>query len=78
MPCEDVEFLDFIAKCLEFDPETRFSASEAIEHPWVKAALYDKMVKTKSIDPRLMDKKKPAKRMGHNESVDKMDKMYMP
>lgn len=42
----------------------------------MKAALHDKLVKTKAIDPRLMDKKKPAKRMGHNESVDKMEKMY--
>lgn len=64
VPCEDAQFLDFISKCLEIDPETRFSASEAIEHPWVKAALQDKLIKTKLIDPRLMDKKKPAKRMG--------------
>ena len=50
VPCEDNEFLDFISKCLEIDPETRFSASEAIEHPWVKSALHDKMIKTKAID----------------------------
>lgn len=25
-----------------------------------------------------MDKKKPAKRMGQNESIEKMDKMFQP
>ena len=42
VPCEDSEFLDFLRKCLEIDPESRFSASEAIEHPWVKDVLHDK------------------------------------
>jgi len=39
VPCEDDEFLDFIIKCLEIDPEKRFSASEAMEHPWVKSVV---------------------------------------
>ena len=39
VPCEDQDFLDFIQQCLEIDPETRFSASEAMEHPWIKSAL---------------------------------------
>ena len=40
VPCEDEEFLEFVSKCLEIDPETRFSASEAMEHPWLKNALH--------------------------------------
>ena len=43
VPCEDAEFLDFIKKCLEIDPEVRFKASEAIEHSWVKDALHTKL-----------------------------------
>lgn len=43
VPCEDAEFLDFVMNCLEIDPERRFSASEAMEHPWVKAALRDSL-----------------------------------
>ena len=35
VPCEDLEFLDFISKCLEVDPESRFTASEAMKHPWI-------------------------------------------
>jgi len=35
VPCSDTFFLDFISKCLELDPEVRFSASEAIRHPWI-------------------------------------------
>ena len=66
--CEDDEFLDFVRKCLEIDPETRFSASEAIEHPWVKSTLHDKFLKTNELEPRIVVKQK---RMGQDESVEK-------
>lgn len=32
----DANFIDFIKRCLELDPELRIAASEAIEHPWIK------------------------------------------
>ena len=38
VPSEDDGFLDFIMKCLEIDPEKRFSACEAMEHPWIKSS----------------------------------------
>mmetsp|Transcript_394 Transcript_394/g.356 ORF Transcript_394/g.356 Transcript_394/m.356 type:complete len:115 (-) Transcript_394:490-834(-) len=41
IPCEDSDFLDFLQKCLEIDPETRFSACAAMEHPWIKSASDD-------------------------------------
>ena len=28
--------------CIEIDPVRRFSASEAMEHPWIKAALSER------------------------------------
>ena len=37
--CEDQLFVDFIKKCLELDPENRMSASEAMQHPWIKEGL---------------------------------------
>lgn len=42
VPCEDKEFLDFITCCIEIDPVSRFSASEAMEHPWIKSALSER------------------------------------
>ena len=33
--CQDENFLDFIRMCLELDPELRFSASQAFQHPWI-------------------------------------------
>jgi len=56
IPSEETEFLDFVKKCLDIDPETRFTASEAIEHPWVKTGFQDKLLKNKLVDPRLMIK----------------------
>ena len=32
---EDRAFIDFIKSCLVLDPEERFSASQAIQHPWL-------------------------------------------
>ena len=32
---EDRDFLDFIKSCLVLDPDERFSASQAIQHPWL-------------------------------------------
>ena len=46
---EDELFLDFVMKCLEIDPERRFSASEAMEHPWIKAALRESLLKGKIV-----------------------------
>lgn len=37
VPSDDIEFLNFISCCLKVDPEARFSASEAMEHPWIKS-----------------------------------------
>jgi serine/threonine protein kinase len=56
--------------CLEIDPETRFSASEAMEHPWIKAALHQSFK-----NHHRSEKMKPAKRMGQNESS---EQLYQP
>mmetsp|Transcript_18919 Transcript_18919/g.18928 ORF Transcript_18919/g.18928 Transcript_18919/m.18928 type:complete len:127 (+) Transcript_18919:1208-1588(+) len=33
--CSNEQFFDFIKRCLDFDPETRITPIEAMEHPWI-------------------------------------------
>ena len=33
----DSLFIDFITKCLEWEPELRITAEEALKHPWIKS-----------------------------------------
>ncbi len=35
---DDDQFVDFIAKCLVWDPERRLKPSTAMQHPWIRAA----------------------------------------
>jgi serine/threonine protein kinase len=35
VPANDPVFIEFILKCLEFDPTKRFPAKEAINHPFI-------------------------------------------
>ena len=35
MKTEDLDFIDFVSKCIELDPELRLSAKEALEHPFL-------------------------------------------
>jgi dual specificity tyrosine-phosphorylation-regulated kinase 2/3/4 len=37
---DDDLFVDFLAGCLEIDPEKRLSATEALAHPWLTKAEY--------------------------------------
>ncbi|OMJ74114.1 hypothetical protein SteCoe_27034 [Stentor coeruleus] len=34
---EEADFCDFLKNCFEWDPEMRFSAEEALRHPWIKS-----------------------------------------
>ena len=34
--CDDVLFIDFIKKCLAWDPELRLSPREALKHEWMR------------------------------------------
>lgn len=66
VPCEDAQFLDFIMCCVEIDPVRRFSASEAMEHPWIKSALLERQ--SDSTMRSGNGNQKSHKRMGQNES----------
>lgn len=37
--CEDPLFLDFIRKCLQWDPEQRMTPSKALRHAWLRRRL---------------------------------------
>jgi len=34
--CNDEKFLDFMNKCLVWDPDMRISPEEALQHPWIR------------------------------------------
>lgn len=37
--CEDPTFTDFIKKCLDWDPSSRLTPSQALRHPWLYRRL---------------------------------------
>ncbi|XP_012280498.1 dual specificity tyrosine-phosphorylation-regulated kinase 2 [Orussus abietinus] len=39
MGCDDPLFLDFIRRCLEWDPEQRMTPSKALRHAWLRRRL---------------------------------------
>ena len=46
VPTEDQNFLDFIEKCLELDPEFRITPKEALNHPFISSNIKHKSSKT--------------------------------
>ena len=36
---EDPDFLDFVEKCLDWNPETRMSPDDALRHVWILKGL---------------------------------------
>lgn len=49
--CQDELFLDFIARCLEWDPAKRLTPSQALEHPWI-THVYPRSNSAKRISSR--------------------------
>jgi serine/threonine protein kinase len=37
---DDVQFIDFVKNLLDIDPAKRFSAEEAMKHPWLTECVY--------------------------------------
>ncbi|KAM4703192.1 dual specificity tyrosine-phosphorylation-regulated kinase 2-like [Rhinophrynus dorsalis] len=37
--CNDLQFLDFLKRCLQWDPANRMTPSEALRHPWLRNDL---------------------------------------
>ena len=58
---------DLISKLLQYDPKKRYSAEQAIEHPWFKTAEFKKKDKVNTIAPEL------AKELIHNMTKYKSD-----
>ena len=52
---DDPLFLDFITRCLDWDPETRMTPAQALRHPW----LTQEILKTKSENMSFMNRITP-------------------
>lgn len=37
--CDDPLFIDFLKRCLEWDPNARMTPSQALRHPWLRRRL---------------------------------------
>lgn len=33
--CDDINFIDFVRRCLEWDPQIRMTPAQALRHPWL-------------------------------------------
>jgi dual specificity tyrosine-phosphorylation-regulated kinase 2/3/4 len=44
LECEDQNFVHFIEKCLDWNPETRMSPDQALRHPWILEGLPPKVL----------------------------------
>jgi dual specificity tyrosine-phosphorylation-regulated kinase 2/3/4 len=44
LKCEDDQFVDFISKCLIWDPERRLKPNAAMSHPWITSGRRSRLV----------------------------------
>ena len=33
--CDDINFINFVSRCLEWDPQIRMTPAQALRHPWL-------------------------------------------
>ncbi|XP_071390041.1 dual specificity tyrosine-phosphorylation-regulated kinase 4-like [Centroberyx affinis] len=46
---KDANFLDFIQRCLKYNPEERMTPDEAMQHPWIRKQLLYKRVQMPAV-----------------------------
>uniref|UniRef100_A0A3P9HPM3 dual-specificity kinase n=2 Tax=Oryzias latipes TaxID=8090 RepID=A0A3P9HPM3_ORYLA len=61
--CEDPTFIDFIKKCLDWDPLSRLTPSQALRHPW----LYRRLPKPLAVTEK--NQGAPVKRLPDHHST---------
>jgi hypothetical protein len=44
LECEDASFVDFVKRCLHWDPATRMNPDEALRHAWILEGLPPKVL----------------------------------
>jgi dual specificity tyrosine-phosphorylation-regulated kinase 2/3/4 len=44
LDCKDSQFVDFVEKCLDWNPESRMSPDAALRHPWILEGLPPKVL----------------------------------
>ncbi|KAK2942827.1 putative DYRK-family kinase pom1 [Blattamonas nauphoetae] len=72
LKCSDHDFLDFIAKCLKWNPKERITADEAIRHRWVIGTI------THQKRPPEMTNKEPAQSEIDAESASPKKNVAVP
>lgn len=58
--CEDPLFVDFLQRCLEWDPATRMSPAQALRHGWLRRRLPKAAVETHSLSQQPTSKLPPS------------------
>jgi dual specificity tyrosine-phosphorylation-regulated kinase 2/3/4 len=50
----DEKFLDFVERCLTWDPKTRLTPEEALHHPWITdgIAAYERSCRSRAQPPQ--------------------------
>jgi dual specificity tyrosine-phosphorylation-regulated kinase 2/3/4 len=66
--CDDPLFLDFIKRCLEWDPSVRMTASQALRHSWLRR----KLPKPPSENPPMSRRTSAYYRNANNNGVTKL------
>ena len=44
LECNDAQFVSFVERCLDWNPETRMTPDEALRHPWILEGLPPKVL----------------------------------
>jgi len=44
LECQDASFVNFVERCLEWDPEKRLTPDDAIRHQWILEGLPPKVL----------------------------------
>ncbi|XP_018614037.1 dual specificity tyrosine-phosphorylation-regulated kinase 3 [Scleropages formosus] len=50
--CDDATFIDFLKKCLDWDPTSRMTPSQALRHPWLYKRLPKPVPGDKALAPK--------------------------
>ncbi|KAM4771121.1 dual specificity tyrosine-phosphorylation-regulated kinase 2-like [Rhinophrynus dorsalis] len=68
--CKDSLFIDFIKKCLEWDPALRMTPSQALQHSWIKKKYKGTQTQTKTSTERTQTPHKiPPKKLDFTNDI---------
>lgn len=53
MRCNDTIFIDFVSRCLDWDPKKRMTPEEAVRHEWLQPSASSSYMHAKAMRDRL-------------------------